>query len=110
MKTLTKADIKRLNEIEEEDFVLINVLSKDAFNNKHICASINIPFPENDNFVDDVAEVVGENKDHKIIVYCANKECDASPNAAKALEKAGFNHVYDYEGGMEDWESKKQAG
>ncbi|MDX1676808.1 rhodanese-like domain-containing protein [Arsukibacterium sp.] len=109
MKKVTKADIKRLNEIEEADFVLINVLPKDAFNKKHIRTSINIPFPENDDFVTDVAEVVGENKNHKIIVYCANKECDASPNAAKTLEKAGFTQVYDYEGGMADWEGKKQA-
>lgn len=108
MKTVTKADIKRINEVEEEDFLLINALPREDFNKKHIRTSINIPFPDNDQFVDDVAKVAGENKNRKIIVYCANKECDVSPKAAKTLENAGFSNVYDYEGGMEDWESNKE--
>ncbi|SEH75059.1 Rhodanese-related sulfurtransferase [Rheinheimera pacifica] len=108
MKTVTKADIKRMNEVNDEDFVLINALPVDAFNEKHIRTSINIPFPDNDNFVEDVTKVTGENKNRKIIVYCANKQCDVSLNAAKALDQAGFVNVYDYEGGMEDWESQKE--
>ena len=88
MKTVTKADIKRMNEVNDEDFVLINALPEDAFNEKHIRTSINIPFPDNDNFVEDVTRVTGKNKNRKIIVYCANKQCDVSLNAAKALEQA----------------------
>lgn len=108
MKTVTKADIKRMNEVNDEDFVLINTLPEDAFNEKHIRTSINIPYPDNDHFVEDVTKVTGKNKNRKIIVYCANKQCDVSLNAAKALDQAGFVNVYDYEGGMEDWESQKE--
>ena len=43
MKTLSKQDLKRMNEQEHEDFVLINVLPRDHFNEQHIRTSVNVP-------------------------------------------------------------------
>lgn len=50
-------------------------------------------------------QIVGD-KQRKIVVYCANHDCDASDKAADRLEKAGFKNVYDYAGGTEDWFAK----
>jgi len=36
-----------------------------------------------------------------LVSFCKNFECDASPKAAKKLEKLGFDHVVDYEVGIE---------
>ena len=107
MKTLTRDQLKKLNEVEHEDFVLINVLPRDKFLDRHIRTSINIPV-DNEDFTDKVEEVVGD-KNRKIVVYCASFECNASNKAVDQLEKAGFNQVYDYEGGTEDWFDKKKA-
>lgn len=107
MKPITRDDLKTMNETEHEDFVLINVLPRDKFNQQHIRTSINIPV-DDDDFVEKVESVAGS-KDRKIVVYCANFECDASPKAAKKLEDAGFTQVYDYEGGTKDWFEQKQA-
>lgn len=108
MKTLSKDDLKKMNEREHEDFVLINVLPRDHFKKQHIRTSVNVPH-DRDDFTDQV-EAISGGKDRKIVVYCANFDCDASPNAAKKLEKAGFTNVYDYEGGTEDWfEHRKSA-
>ncbi|MDT8410339.1 MAG: rhodanese-like domain-containing protein [Wenzhouxiangellaceae bacterium] len=107
MKKISREELKKMNELEHEDFVLINVLSREAFNEKHIRTSINIPV-ENEDFVEQVEAVAG-GKQRKIVVYCANFDCDASPKAAKALEQAGFEQVYDYAGGTEDWFASKQA-
>jgi len=101
MQTLTKDDLKRMNETNKEDFVLINVLPREAFNKDHIRTSINIPVEE-ENFTELVDKVAG-NKDKKVVVYCANFNCDASTKAAKKLEKADFTNVFEYEGGTEDW-------
>ncbi len=101
MKTLTQSQLKRMNEVEHEDYVLINVLPRDAFNDQHIRTSINIPHTRED-FTQLVDTVCG-GKDRKIVVYCANFECDASEKAAEKLEQAGFSRVYDYEGGTKDW-------
>lgn len=107
MKPITRDELKRMNETEHEDFVLLNVLPRDTFREKHIRTSINIPVEEDD-FVEQVERVAG-GKDRKIVVYCANFDCDASPNAARKLEQAGFSQIFDYEGGTEDWFEQKKA-
>ncbi|WP_280553438.1 rhodanese-like domain-containing protein [Halomonas sp. 25-S5] len=107
MKAITRDELKIMNEIEHEDFVLLNVLPRDAFNKQHIRTSINMPVKD-ENFVDKVADVVGS-KERKVVVYCANFDCDASPKAARKLEEAGFTQVYDYEGGTQDWFAQRGA-
>jgi len=100
MQALNKQQLKNL-EAEHSDYVLINVLPRDMFNEKHIPGSINIPVND-DNFEAKVEDIAGS-KDRDIVVYCAKTECTASPQAAEKLEKAGFIHISDYEGGMTDW-------
>ena len=107
METIDRDELKRMNETNHEDFVLINVLPREAFNEKHIRTSINIPVDSED-FAEQVESVAG-GKHRKIVVYCANFDCDASPRAARKLEEAGFDKVYDYEGGAEDWFEQKDA-
>lgn len=107
MKPISRDDLKTMNETEHDDFVLINVLPREKFNKQHIRTSVNIPV-DDDDFVETVEKLVGK-KDRKIVVYCASFDCDASPEAAKKLEDAGFTQVYDYEGGTKDWFEQKQA-
>ena len=105
MQTIDRDELKRMNETNHEDFVLVNVLPREAFNERHIRTSINIPV-DTDDFAELVESFAGR-KDRKIVVYCANFDCDASPKAARKLEEAGFDKVYDYEGGTEDWFEQK---
>lgn len=107
MKNINRDELKRMNETEHEDFVLINVLKPDAFRQQHIRTSINIPVDDDD--FEQLVERVAADKNRKIVVYCASFDCDASSQAAEKLENAGFKAVYDYEGGTKDWFDKKQA-
>lgn len=107
MQAISRDQLKQMNEQEHEDFVLINVLPRDTFNEDHIRTSVNVPVADDD-FIETVDKIAG-GKDRKIVVYCANFDCNASPKAAKKLEEAGFTRVYDYEGGTEDWNVQKQA-
>jgi rhodanese-related sulfurtransferase len=101
MQPISRETLEKMNEEKKEDFVLINVLSPEAFRKAHIRTSINVPH-EDDDFETEVEKVAG-GKDRKIVVYCASKDCDASPRAARKLDEAGFERVYDYEGGTRDW-------
>jgi len=101
MQSISRQQLEEMNGSGDRDFVLINVLPREHFNKGHIRTSINVPH-EQDDFEDTVAKVAGS-KDRDVVVYCANFDCDASPKAAKKLDKAGFTHVYDYEGGTKDW-------
>lgn len=107
MKTLSHDDLKKLNEVEHADFLLINVLNLDAFNQQHIRTSISIPL-ETENF-SKLVDIVAGHKNRKIVVYCASFDCDASTKAAQILEEDGFKDVWDYEGGTKEWFEYKKA-
>lgn len=103
METITAEQLKQKLD-NEEDFVFINVLPEDAFIEKHIPGSINIPVKQDD-FKERIQQMVPD-KDTEIVVYCASYDCPASPKAAKLLDQLGYTRVYDYEGGVKDWEEK----
>ena len=106
MKAISRDELKKMNEVDARDFVLINVLAPEYFKKKHIRTSVNVPV-QDDDFVSQVERIAGD-KNREVVVYCASFDCDASPKAAKKLEDAGFSHVFDYEGGTKDWFEQKQ--
>ncbi|MGH8588187.1 MAG: rhodanese-like domain-containing protein [Gammaproteobacteria bacterium] len=86
------------NQDRHRGFALVNVLGEGAFAMAHIPGSINIPQGNEDVFERRFA------KDKEIIVYCASPDCPASDDVAAALVSRGFRKVYDYAGGLSDWQ------
>ena len=105
MTTISAIQLRRMID-GNEAFELINVLPETDFQKEHIPGSMNIPVADSD-FVSRVEDRVGGDKNHKIVVYCASTQCDASSKAAGKLEKAGFSNILRYEAGMQGW---KDAG
>ena len=101
MQTITQSQLKQWLD-SKQDMLLIDVLSKESFNKQHIPGSINIPVKDNANFVKDV-EDRATSKNQRIVVYCANTQCDASQKAAQQLENAGFTNIQRFEEGVEGW-------
>jgi rhodanese-related sulfurtransferase len=104
MKTVSAKEVKQLMS-REQDVPVINVLPAEQFREQHIPNSVNIPLGSDD-FVGAVESIV-PSKQAKVVVYCASADCNASPKAASELERAGFEHVHDFEGGVQEW---KEAG
>lgn len=104
MNKITASEVKASQD-RNEDVHLINVLAEEQFRKKHIPGSVNVPLAEAD-FIQEVERIVGD-KEAKVIVYCADENCNASPKAAKELADAGYVNLYDFEGGVAEWE---QAG
>jgi rhodanese-related sulfurtransferase len=86
------------NHDRHRGFALVNVLGEGAFAMAHIPGSINIPHGAEDVFERRFA------KDKEIVVYCASFDCPASDSVAAALVTRGFRRVYDYAGGLSDWQ------
>jgi len=85
-----------------EEYILLDVLSPESYNNGHIKGAISFP-------LDTINKENAEKlllKDSKIIVYCASFTCHASTNAAKKLSGLGYNKVLDYKGGLKEWQEK----
>ena len=102
MRTITAEELKKKLDANE-DFILIDVLGKESFDAKHIPKSVNMPSTEIG--IRSIKELPDKNKE--IVVYCAGRECEASPNAAKKLEKLGYKNVIDFEEGLDGW---REAG
>jgi rhodanese-related sulfurtransferase len=107
MQIVSKAQLKQWID-SKQDMLLIDVLPRESFNKQHLPGAINIPVMDNPNFAKDV-EAKARTKNQQIVVYCANMQCDASQQAAKKLENAGFNNVKRYEEGLEGWFGSKAA-
>jgi rhodanese-related sulfurtransferase len=101
IQKITRDDLQGMNDGGKDDFVLVNVLPREEFNQRHIRTSINVPVGSAD-FPQRVEAVAG-GKQREIVVYCASFDCDASEKAARELDEAGFSRVFDYEGGTKDW-------
>lgn len=103
MPAISTADLKSILEQQDDEIVLVNTLPEDHFEDTKLPSAVNFP-QDDDHFVERVEQEVEGNKDRKIVVYCANIECDSSTQAAKKLESAGFTNVFEYRVGYKGWE------
>ena len=100
METIQRDELKNLLD-HRKSIQLINVLGPREFEKAHIPGSYNIPVSDK-NFIQKVEKNI-DDKSANIIVYCANLDCTASPDAARKLENAGYTQVTDFAGGIKDW-------
>jgi rhodanese-related sulfurtransferase len=103
MKTITTNELKSLLD-RNEDVLLVNTLSADAFNKTRIPKAVNIPLDDED-FITRVETEAGD-KDKRVVVYCASQQCNSSEKAAEKLENAGFTQIMDYAGGFKAWQEE----
>lgn len=99
IEEITAEDLKKRME-ESSSLMVLNVLSKDSFDDCHINNSLSVPL--------DTLEGAAKNwkKDQEIVVYCASYTCHASKEAYKKLRTLGFTNVKAYEGGTKEWKAK----
>lgn len=97
LSTISTDDLKAARESDHPP-VVINTLPREAHEARHIPGSVNVP-------TDDIerVETLVPNKDERIVVYCANANCEASPTAAKGLEDKEYTNVVDFEEGYAGW-------
>ena len=82
-------------------FLLIDVLPRECYEEAHLPGAKDACVYEV-NFLDQVRKLAPE-KDTTIVLYGSGPQNLASATAAEKLLNAGYLHVYDYRGGIEDW-------
>jgi rhodanese-related sulfurtransferase len=82
-----------------EGVVVVETLRPAYYEDAHLPGAINIPHTE----VDELAPSLLPDKAAQVVVYCSNKACQNSPQAARRLEALGYEDVYDYEEGKQGW-------
>lgn len=93
-------DLLREEDSMNDTLIVINVLSKDTYDDCHIDGSVNVPSDHLESYVKSF------DKNRPIVVYCASYVCPASRNAWEFLKTLGFANVSAYEGGMAEWFQK----
>ncbi len=87
-------------QVNEQDFLLVDVLSERSYNEGHIPGAINIPV---DNLNEDTLLEEKITKDDIIVVYCASYACQKSTKAAKRLLGMGYDKTFDFKPGKRGW-------
>ncbi len=88
VQAITCAKMKKMID-EEKDVVLIDVRTKEEYEEQHLSKAINIPNEK----IKTITENENITKDTKIIVYCRSGA--RSKNSANELINMGYKNVYD---------------
>ena len=93
-----KRNIKELNynEINLNEYIVIDVRSNREFSENHLDNAISIPLPE----IKRKIELYVRQKDKRILVYC--EYGGRSAKAVKILNDLGYINVYNLKGGLEN--------
>lgn len=97
-REITREELKAKLEGGEE-VVLVETLGPSYYEVAHLPGAINIPHTE----VDTLAPTMLPDRSAQIVVYCSNRACQNSPQAARRLAALGYERVFDYEDGKQDW-------
>lgn len=77
---------------------VLDVLDRQEFERSHLPGASNVPL------ADLTADrLSGWDRARSVIVYGAGITCDRGPRGARLLEQYGFESVFDYEAGKDDW-------
>jgi len=100
-KEITRDELKKWMD-KEKEFVLIDVLGTVSYEGRHLPGAKDIG--SGDKSFTDIADELAPDKDKPVVVYCSSFDCQASPTAASKLVEAGYTNVYDFSGGLADWQ------
>ncbi len=95
VKLVTAEEMQSI--LEMEDVQLVDVRTPQEFSEAHIVNSQNIDF-KSPTFDEDIAKL---DKAKPVILYC--KGGNRSAKCAQKLKDAGFEKIYDLEGGISKW-------
>ena len=99
MKRINAEDLKKKIDSGEK-FKIVDALGKESFEKLHIPKSINMPSDE----VEQQAPTKLPDKNKEIVLYCADLECQASPEASKKLKNMGYTNLIEFRAGLAGWE------
>ena len=94
--------------------IVIDALPKEYYDKKHIKGAFNLPY--NKTITETIMKKIAKakkmkesNKQVPIIVYCYNKDCDASEKLIKKLNKLGYYNIVEFENGIRGWKGETES-
>ncbi|SHG79935.1 rhodanese-like domain-containing protein [Streptoalloteichus hindustanus] len=103
---ITRAEIQA--GIDAGNIVVVDTMPVSYYEREHLPTAVNIPgFPYEQAaaFTTELAPKVVPDKSATLVVYCANVACRNSELVGQRLLQMGYQSVYKYREGIEDWVS-----
>lgn len=97
-KAVNYSQVKKL--MADPSVMILDARNEHEFAEGHLPNSRNIFALEFEQYI---PELIGMNKDIRIIVYCGGGQCELSHELSNNLIGLGFKKIYIYLGGWEDW-------
>jgi rhodanese-related sulfurtransferase len=85
------------------DFLLVDARPREQYEIAHIPGAISLPLNEIPRYAGSL------DKGRMIITYCGNYHCPISTEAAERLVSLGYTNVWDYKGGIKEWQEMGYA-
>lgn len=87
--------------VESGETLLLDARTAADFNLGHLPGALSLPVYEFDRTFKDVEDLL--DKEKTIITYCSSVTCIDSTLLAKKLYRSGFQNIFVYRGGFEEW-------
>ncbi|MFT5700968.1 MAG: thiosulfate/3-mercaptopyruvate sulfurtransferase [Desulforhopalus sp.] len=111
---ITTAELAELQASGEEILVIDTMPYEASYKKNHVPGAVQFLFPIPDmnewnneetagKSKDEFINLLGDNMEKKIIVYCGFVKCTRSHNGALWAKKLGYKNVYRYPGGIFAW-------
>jgi rhodanese-related sulfurtransferase len=99
-----KKFVKKYINKSNNKVIIIDALSEESYNERHIPSAINLPASHKWS-LDEVMNVLpkGTHSYTPMIIYCYSPECNAAEKLWMQLNKLGFYNTMHYVGGIKDW-------
>ena len=96
--------MKRIVDLNNANFVIIDARTPAQYAEAHIPRAINIP-PEDE--MEAIEKILQLPKTKTFIIYCDGGNCGASNQIAALLDNFGYQRFFIYKAGWEEWIQKK---
>ena len=106
---VTTEELKAWLDKKEPMLIVDTMPIEDSYKKNHIPTAVQIEFPvEEMSQLDDakkaaLEQLLGPDKNRKIVFYCGFTKCGRSHNAAMWATKLGYTDVYRQPGGIKAW-------
>ncbi len=105
LKTLKYEQV--LANLNNTDFFFVDARHKEEWEKAHIGNAINITPPYDDDLETYFKKLYLLPHNKIIVVYCTGGSCEASHRVASDLKAIGYERVFLYSGGWDDWTKKR---
>lgn len=97
------AEALRFHRYGQEFMLWLDARNDELFQAGHIAGALQIHYYEQQPYLAAFSQAVAERNPMALVVYCKGKDCHDSHFLAEDLQKQGFNTIFVYRDGFEDW-------